>query len=82
MVGCKLLSFNSLLNLYASVFFIVAMGIDRCVAVVFVTESIGRRTPKRAVAASVVIWLSAVAVASQALVFREVGFLQRCKYIL
>jgi len=72
-VGCKLLSFISLLNLYSSVFFLVAMAIDRFLAVVFAVRFRNRRTSQNARRACIGIWIIACITAAQGLVFREVS---------
>ncbi|CAK8681465.1 unnamed protein product [Clavelina lepadiformis] len=69
--GCKLLSFVSLLNLYGSVYFLVAMSIDRFLAVVYAIQSRNWRTPRNAVFACVIIWLLASLTASQSLFLRQ-----------
>nr|XP_009858736.1 somatostatin receptor type 5 [Ciona intestinalis] len=83
--GCKFLSFISLLNLYGSVFFLVAMGIDRYLAVVFAVRARNYRTPRNAIRVCIGIWLFASIIAAQALVYREIcvnGDVSRCLWHL
>nr|XP_039263783.1 somatostatin receptor type 5-like isoform X1 [Styela clava] len=70
-VGCKLMSFITLLNLYGSVFFLVAMGIDRYLAVVYAVRARNYRTPRKAVIASAIIWAFASLIGLQALIWRK-----------
>nr|CAB3266617.1 somatostatin receptor type 5-like [Phallusia mammillata] len=83
--GCKFLSFLSLINLYGSVFFLVAMGIDRYLAVVFAVRVRNYRTPQNAIRVCIGIWLFASLIASQALAFRKVkpvNNMTRCSWYL
>jgi len=77
-IGCKVISFFTLLNLYGSVFFLVMMSLDRFLAVVFVTKSRHLRTIKNAVIASTTVWLLATFIATESLVFREVMQNEQC----
>ena len=72
MVGCKLVSFLTLVNMYGSVFFLVAMSIDRFLAVVMAVRARQVRNYRNAFLCCLFVWVAAVSIASEALVLRNV----------
>ena len=80
--GCKLLTFITLLNLYGSVFFLVGMGFDRFLAVVYAVQMQRYRTHRNAVIACSVVWILALLVASQSLFLRKVTFTSYDFYLI
>ncbi|XP_051887774.1 C3a anaphylatoxin chemotactic receptor-like [Pristis pectinata] len=57
---CKLLSFVSQLNMFASVFTLMVIALDRCISVTLPIWSQNHRTVKLAVGVSLVVWILAV----------------------
>ena len=72
MVGCKLVSFLTLVNMYGSVFFLVTMSIDRFLAVVMAVRARQLRNYRNAFLCCLFVWVAAVSIASEALVLRDV----------
>ena len=72
MVGCKLVSFLTLVNMYGSVFFLVMMSVDRFLAVVMAVRARQLRNYRNAFYCSLFVWVAALAIASEALVLRNV----------
>ncbi|XP_066279232.1 somatostatin receptor type 5-like [Branchiostoma lanceolatum] len=68
-VMCKLVFSADSVNMFASVFCLTAMSIDRYQAVVHPMTSRGYRTIRRAVLINVTIWILALVVVSPVLVF-------------
>ncbi|XP_035988136.1 chemokine-like receptor 1 [Fundulus heteroclitus] len=56
---CKLNVFVSLVNMFASVFFLAAMSSDRCLSILVVVWAQNKRTVCKAQVMSAVIWLAA-----------------------
>ncbi|XP_076026189.1 chemerin-like receptor 2 [Genypterus blacodes] len=71
LVMCKLISFVSVLNMYASVLFLSVLSIDRYVSLVHLNWSQRYRTVKRAWAVCCCIWVLSAALSCQALIFRD-----------
>ncbi|XP_043540898.1 chemokine-like receptor 1 [Chiloscyllium plagiosum] len=68
---CKLTSGLSVLTMFASVLTLVAISVDRCVAVVFPVWSQNRRGPGLAMSACGLVWLLSVALSSPTFVYRD-----------
>ncbi|XP_029314774.1 G-protein coupled receptor 1 [Cottoperca gobio] len=71
LVMCKLNSFVSVMNMYASVLFLTVLSIDRYVSLVHLNWSQKYRTIQKAWVVCGCIWLLAAATSSPALVFRD-----------
>ncbi|MEQ2308797.1 hypothetical protein AMECASPLE_031931 [Ameca splendens] len=56
---CKLNNFVSLVNMFASVFFLAAISLDRCLSIWVVVWAQNNRTVRKAQVTSAVIWLVA-----------------------
>ncbi|XP_008430932.1 chemokine-like receptor 1, partial [Poecilia reticulata] len=56
---CKLNNFVSLVNMFASVFFLAAISLDRCVSIWVVVWAQNKRTVRKAQVISAAIWLAA-----------------------
>lgn len=68
---CKLNSFVSVMNMYASVLFLTVLSIDRYVSLVHLNWSGRYRTIRRAWVVCGCIWVLAAALSSPALIFRD-----------
>ncbi|XP_060944909.1 chemerin-like receptor 2 [Limanda limanda] len=68
---CKLNSFVSVMNMYASVLFLTVLSIDRYVSLVHLNWSLRHRTVERAWVTCGCIWVLAGALSCPALIFRE-----------
>ncbi|XP_019945509.1 chemerin-like receptor 2 [Paralichthys olivaceus] len=68
---CKLNSFVSVMNMYASVLFLTVLSIDRYVSLVHLNWSQRHRTVKRAWVMCCCIWVLAGAMSCPALIFRD-----------
>ncbi|XP_062259351.1 chemerin-like receptor 2 [Platichthys flesus] len=68
---CKLNSFVSVMNMYASVLFLTVLSIDRYVSLVHLNWSQRHRTVERAWVTCGCIWVLAGALSCPALIFRE-----------
>lgn len=68
---CKLNSFVSVMNMYASVLFLTVLSIDRYVSLVHLNWSQRYRTRDRAWIVCCCIWMLAAALSSPALIFRD-----------
>ncbi|KAM4735262.1 uncharacterized protein FYW61_005814 [Anableps anableps] len=69
---CKLNNFVSLVNMFASVFFLTAISLDRCVSIWVVVWAQNKRTVFKAQVISAVIWLAAGICSSPYVYFRSV----------
>ncbi|XP_074163164.1 N-formyl peptide receptor 2 [Sminthopsis crassicaudata] len=67
---CKLLSFLAVLNMFASVFLLTLVALDRCVSVLWPIWSRNRRTPRLAALAAAGVWVFALALSIPTLIFR------------
>ncbi|KAE8299289.1 G-protein coupled receptor 1 [Larimichthys crocea] len=70
-VMCKLNSFVSVMNMYASVLFLTVLSIDRYVSLVHLNWSQRYRTVERAWVVCGCIWVLAAAMSCPALIFRD-----------
>lgn len=68
---CKINSFVSVMNMYASVLFLTVLSIDRYVSLVHMSWSQRYRTRERAWGVCGCVWLVAVAMSCPALIFRD-----------
>ncbi len=68
---CKINSFVSVMNMYASVLFLTVLSIDRYVSLVHLDWSRRHRTVERAWLVCGCIWVIAAAMSSPALIFRD-----------
>lgn len=69
---CKINSFVSVMNMYASVLFLTVLSIDRYVSLVHMGWSQRYRTRKKAWAVCGCVWLSAAAMSCPVLIFRDI----------
>ncbi|KAM7418048.1 hypothetical protein PAMA_017609 [Pampus argenteus] len=74
-VACKICGALLHLNLYASIFFIMCMSMDRYLAIVHPLRSQSARDPKRAKLTCVLVWVLACACTVPTLVLRDVHHL-------
>ncbi|XP_051275625.1 type-2 angiotensin II receptor [Dicentrarchus labrax] len=75
-VACKACGALHNLNLYASIFFITSMSVDRYLAIVHPLRSQSARDPKRARLTCILVWLLACACSAPALYLREIYYLE------
>ncbi|XP_041426668.1 formyl peptide receptor 2-like [Xenopus laevis] len=68
---CKLYSTLTFINMFASVFLLTAISIDRCVSVVYPVWSQNHRTPRLASLVTLIIWLLALCASVPYFVFRD-----------
>lgn len=71
LVACKVCGALLNLNLYASIFFITSMSVDRYLAIVHPLRSQSARDPKRARFTCILVWLLACACAAPNLFLRK-----------
>lgn len=70
-VACKICGVLHNLNLYASIFFITCMSMDRYLAIVHPLRSQSARDPKRARLMCILVWVLACACSAPALALRD-----------
>ncbi|XP_069471670.1 chemerin-like receptor 2 isoform X2 [Ambystoma mexicanum] len=68
---CKLNSFVALLNMFASVFFLTVISLDRWIHLVHPTFSQKHRTLRNSLFLSGAVWMSSAVIAGPALYFRD-----------
>ncbi|XP_067317255.1 chemerin-like receptor 1 [Anolis sagrei] len=68
---CKLNSAAAFLNMFASVFLLTVISVDRCVSVVWPVWCRNHRTPRAAFGVVVATWTAAFALSSPYFVFRD-----------
>ncbi|KAK2910380.1 chemerin-like receptor 1 [Channa argus] len=68
---CKLNSFVSLVNMFASVFLLMAISLDRCLSIWVVVWAQNKRTVRKAQLITAVVWVTAVVCSAPAATFRE-----------
>ncbi|KAG9334576.1 hypothetical protein JZ751_007397 [Albula glossodonta] len=68
---CKLNSTLSFLNMFASVYILVVISIDRCVSVVHPVWVQNHHSPRKASGVSLVVWLIALAMSAPYFAFRD-----------
>ncbi|XP_013919919.1 PREDICTED: C3a anaphylatoxin chemotactic receptor-like [Thamnophis sirtalis] len=71
---CKLDTVVSFLNMFASVFFLTAISVDRCVSVVCPIWSLNHRTLRLASLIVGLIWMMALALSTPYLYFRDMEY--------
>ncbi|XP_069792251.1 chemerin-like receptor 1 [Narcine bancroftii] len=69
---CKFLSFSSQLNMFASVFTLTVIALDRCISVTFPIWSQNHRTVKMALGVSLMVWILAAVFSSPCFLIREI----------
>ncbi|AWP12404.1 putative type-2 angiotensin II receptor-like [Scophthalmus maximus] len=74
--ACKICGALHNLNLYASIFFITAMSMDRYLAIVHPLRSQSARDPKRARLTCILVWVLACACSAPTFALRDTHFLQ------
>ncbi|XP_042349110.1 type-2 angiotensin II receptor-like [Plectropomus leopardus] len=75
-VACKVCGVLHNLNLYASIFFITCMSIDRYLAIVHPFRSQSARDPKLAKLTCILVWVLACACSAPTLYLRDTYFLE------
>lgn len=75
-LACKVCGGLLVLNLYASIYFITCMSMDRYLAIVHPLRSQSARDPKRARLTCVVVWVLACASAAPTLVLRKIHHIE------
>ncbi|XP_040903748.1 type-2 angiotensin II receptor-like [Toxotes jaculatrix] len=75
-MACKICGAILNLNLYASIFFITAMSMDRYLAIVLPLRSQSARHPKRARLLCIVLWVLACACSAPTLALRDTHYLK------
>ncbi|XP_057689712.1 chemerin-like receptor 1 [Corythoichthys intestinalis] len=70
---CKLNTAVSTLNMYTSVYILMVISIDRCVAVVFPVWAQNHRRVKRASHVSLCVWVVALILSIPPFIFRDTG---------
>ncbi|KAM4621700.1 type-2 angiotensin II receptor-like [Polymixia lowei] len=78
-LACKLCGGVLHLNLYASIFFITCMSMDRYLAIVRPLRSQSARYPKRARLACVIVWFLALASTAPTLALRDIHKIEELK---
>ncbi|XP_068592645.1 chemerin-like receptor 1 [Cebidichthys violaceus] len=68
---CKLFSFVNFVNLFASVFLLTAISLDRCLSIWVVVWAHNKRTVRKAQVICVVIWMTAAVCSTPNATFRE-----------
>ncbi|XP_004945255.1 chemerin-like receptor 1 isoform X1 [Gallus gallus] len=74
---CKLNSTIAFLNMFASVFLLMVISVDRCVSVAFPVWSHNRRSPELAARVALGTWGMAVLLSSPYLIFRDTAVSSR-----
>ncbi|XP_023129884.2 type-2 angiotensin II receptor-like [Amphiprion ocellaris] len=75
-VACKICGTLHNLNLYASIFFITCMSMDRYLAIVHPLHSQSARDPKRARLTCILVWVLACACSAPTLALRDTHYLE------
>ncbi|XP_039976331.1 type-2 angiotensin II receptor-like [Xiphias gladius] len=75
-VACKLCGVLHNLNLYASIFFITSMSMDRYLAIVHPLRSQSARDPKRARLTCILVWVLACACSAPTLALRDARYVK------
>ncbi|CAJ1058253.1 LOW QUALITY PROTEIN: type-2 angiotensin II receptor-like [Xyrichtys novacula] len=76
LVACKVCGFLLHLNLYASIFFITSMSVDRYLAIVHPLRSQSARDPKRARLTCILVWVLAFACSAPYLYLRKLHYFE------
>ncbi|KAM4601221.1 chemerin-like receptor 1 isoform 1-T2 [Polymixia lowei] len=70
---CKLNSTVSFLNMFASVYILVVISVDRCVSVVWPVWAQNHRSVRKASCVSLGVWVLALVLSSPYFIFRDTG---------
>ncbi|KAM3873095.1 chemerin-like receptor 1 [Diretmus argenteus] len=70
---CKLNSTVSFLNMFASVYILVVISVDRCVSVVWPVWAQNHRSVRKASCMSLAVWVLALVLSSPYFIFRDTG---------
>ncbi|KAL2084326.1 hypothetical protein ACEWY4_019844 [Coilia grayii] len=70
---CKINSTLTTLNMFASVYILVVISVDRCISVVKPIWAQNHRSVQRASAVSLIVWFLALVLSSPYFVFRDIG---------
>nr|XP_005343093.1 LOW QUALITY PROTEIN: probable G-protein coupled receptor 32 [Ictidomys tridecemlineatus] len=79
-VVCKLYMAFLALNLFASIYFLVLISVDRCLSVLYPVWARNHRTTRRAGWLALGVWLLAATACSPYLKFRATGTVNGCDY--
>ncbi|KAF5890128.1 chemokine-like receptor 1 [Clarias magur] len=71
-VMCKFTSFVMFLNMFSSIFLLVIISVDRCIAVIFPVWAQNQRTIKKASLIVVLAWVFSVSLSVPSLIFRDI----------
>ncbi|XP_073342321.1 chemerin-like receptor 2 [Pagrus major] len=71
LIMCKLNSFVSVVNMFASIFLLTAISLDRCLSIWVVVWAQNKRTARKAQLISAVIWVTAVVCSTPYATFRD-----------
>ncbi|KAJ8005307.1 hypothetical protein DPEC_G00145270 [Dallia pectoralis] len=80
---CKLNSMVTVLNMFASIFLLVTISLDRCLSTLWVVWAQNKRTPRKAEVICVGIWLASLACSMPYTVIRETSvynYTTLCQY--
>ncbi|XP_062398232.1 chemerin-like receptor 1 [Sardina pilchardus] len=69
---CKFTSFMMFVNMFSSIFLLVFISVDRCVAVVFPVWAQNHRTVRTASVAVLLAWMLSVVLSIPSIIFRDV----------
>lgn len=69
---CKLVTFLTIINFYCSVIFLLAISIDRLLAICYPLKMMQYRNSRNAVVISIIIWLTVSCISSISLKFRYI----------
>ncbi|KAG7318556.1 hypothetical protein KOW79_018311 [Hemibagrus wyckioides] len=69
---CRFTSFVMFLNMFSSIFLLVIISVDRCMAVMFPVWAQNQRTIRKASLIVLVAWILAVSLSIPSIIFREV----------
>ncbi|KAJ1132605.1 hypothetical protein NDU88_010912 [Pleurodeles waltl] len=73
---CKLNSTVAFLNMFASIFFLMVISIDRCISVAMPVWSQNHRTPRLAIFIALAVWAAALIVSLPYFIFRTTDVLE------
>ncbi|XP_053336458.1 chemerin-like receptor 1 [Clarias gariepinus] len=69
---CKFTSFVMFLNMFSSIFLLVIISVDRCIAVIFPVWAQNQRTIKKASVIVFLAWVFSVSLSVPSLIFRDI----------
>ncbi|XP_075965692.1 chemerin-like receptor 1 [Anarhichas minor] len=82
---CNLFHFVSLVNMFASVFLLAAISLDRCLSIWVVVWAHNKRTVRKAQVICAVIWMTAAVCSTPDVTFRQLVFIEEkfyCSYFV